>query len=214
MKIKGAIFDFDGTLFDSMSIWETAGADFLRSIGIAPKKNLWLTLKSMSLLQSAEYLKNEYELPLTIDEIINGINQTVADFYLYRAMPKKNAAEFLTALQDNGVKMCIATATDRHLIEAALKRCNMLHFFEEIFTCTEVGCGKDKPHIYNRALDFLATDKCETVVFEDACYAVHTARNADFLVAGVFDRYELQQDKLKELADIYLTDFFEIGEIL
>lgn len=86
MKIKGAIFDFDGTLFDSMSIWDTAGNDYLRSVGREPKEDLRQKLKPLSLYQSAVYIKNEYFLDISVDEIMNGINKTVEDFYfLYRS---------------------------------------------------------------------------------------------------------------------------------
>lgn len=214
MKIKGAIFDFDGTLFDSMSIWETAGEDYLRSINRTPKDNLRQILKSMSLLQSAQFLKTEYGLTQTVDEIIKGINQTVANFYFNQAMPKENVVAFLDVLKIKEVKMCIATATDHYLVEAALKRCHMLHYFENIFTCSEVGYGKDHPYIYNHAVAFLQTNMSETAVFEDAYYAAKTAKLAGFKLVGIYDEYEPQQNELKEISDIYLTDFLLEGETL
>lgn len=212
MKIKGAIFDFDGTLFDSMSIWETAGKDYLQTINRQPKENLWQKLRTMSLLQSADFLKTEYGLTQTINEIIDGINQTVEEFYFNQAMPKENVVTFLNFLKSNNIKMCIATATDCYLVEAALKRCHMLNYFEKIYTCSEVGFGKDQPHIFNRAAEFLQTTPDKTAVFEDSYYAAKTAKLAGFKLVGVYDRYEPQQNKLKEISDIYLTDFLSEGE--
>ena len=66
MSIKGIIFDFDGTLFDSMSIWETAGADYLSSLGYTAEEGLSEKLKAWSMMQSAEYLKEQYELPMSV----------------------------------------------------------------------------------------------------------------------------------------------------
>ena len=57
--LKGLIFDFDGTLFDSMFIWDTAGEVYLRSIGKEPEANLQKVLKAMSLLQSAQYIREK-----------------------------------------------------------------------------------------------------------------------------------------------------------
>ncbi len=207
--IKGIIFDFDGTLFDSMSIWKTAGTDYLASLGLFAEENLSKKLKAMSLLQSAEYLKESYALSLTVEQIMDGVNKTVEDFYLRRAMPKENVMAVLSALQKKGIKMCIATATDRYQVEAALRRCDMLRYFDAIFTCTEVGHGKDEPYIFELAHSSMGTDKAETAVFEDAYHAAKTAKDAGFYVIGIYDRYEKRTGELRELADVYINNFSE-----
>ncbi len=210
--IKGCIFDFDGTLFDSMGIWETAGADYLRSVGRDAEDALHKTLEAMSLMQAAVYLKQQYALPFSEKEIINGINETIADYYRFHTLPKEGVIAFLSYLQSRGIRMCIATATDRHLIEAALSRCDMLPFFDAIFTCSEVGHGKDEPHIFEAALAFWGMEKSEAPVFEDAYYAAKTAKDAGFYVVGVYDRYEKRTNKIKEFADRYIGDFSECKE--
>lgn len=214
MSMKGIIFDFDGTLFDSMSIWETAGTDYLSSIGRTAEKDLDKILKTLSLQQAGEYLKAHYVLPMSIKEIISGVNKTVENFYFYRAMPKEHVISFLSALQKKGMKMCIATATDRYQVEAALKRCNMLGYFEAIFTCTEVGHGKDEPYIFEYACEQLGTGKGETAVFEDAYHAAKTAKDAGFYVVGVYDRYEKRTAEIKEFADVYVSGFSEKDKLL
>ena len=83
MKISGAIFDVDGTLLDSMSIWDTIGADYLRSIGYIPRENLNEIFKNMSLLQAAEYYRNEYGVTLRVEEIMSGVNAMLEQFYQY-----------------------------------------------------------------------------------------------------------------------------------
>lgn len=210
MNLKGAIFDFDGTLFDSMSIWDTAGEDYLRSLGYEPENNLSRTLSTMSLYQSACYCKENYQLPLAPEEIMAGINETVEQFYFHTAIPKPGAADLLEQLSRQGVRMCIATATDRYQIEAALKRCRMDHYFTDILTCTSVGHSKREPHIFQAALQRLGTAKEETLVFEDALHAIQTAKSAAFSVAGVFDPHESRQDQVRALADLYLTDFLTL----
>ena len=153
--IQGMIFDFDGTLFDSMFIWDTAGETYLRSIGKAPAENLQTVLKPMSLYQSAVYLKEQYSIPLSVEDIMSGVNRTVEAFYLDMVLPKPGVVELLEALCRKGVSMCIATATERYQVEAALERCGMRQFFSEIFTCTEVGSGKDQPLIFRKAMEHL-----------------------------------------------------------
>jgi HAD superfamily hydrolase (TIGR01509 family) len=90
------------------------------------------------------------------------------------------------------------------LVEAGLDRCGVLSCFGEIFTCNEVGHGKDEPDIFEAALRFLGTRREETLVFDDALYAVRTAKEAEFPVAAVYDSHEKEQDKVRLLADIYL----------
>ncbi len=214
MRSRGIIFDFDGTLFDTMHIWETAGEVYLASRGVAAEAGLGQKLKTMSLEQSAGYLKENYALPASVSEIMDGVNKTVEDFYLYRAQPKPCVADYLAALQARGIRLCIATATDRYLVEAALKRCDLLGFFDAIFTCSEVGRGKDQPHIFECARRHLGTEKKETAVFEDAYHAAKTAKDAGFPVIGVYDPYEDRAGELEALADVYISSFAEKDKLL
>lgn len=206
MKIRGAIFDVDGTLLDSMSIWDTIGERYLRSIGYEPKENLNEVFKNMSLRQAARYYQSEYGVTLSIDKIVGGVNAMLERFYRYEALLKPGAAELLERLRQNNVKICIATATDRYLVEAALERCGVLSCFGEVFTCSEVGHGKDEPHIFEAALRFLGTEKAETIVFEDALYAIRTAKGAGFPVAAVYDVHEKAQMEVRALSDLYLEN--------
>ena len=103
--------------------------------------------------------------------------------------------------------MCIATASDRYQVEAALKRCGMDRFFDAIFTCTEVGHGKDEPIIFRRAMEHFGADRRNTVVFEDAIHAVQTAKADGFTVAAVFDTSEQHQAEIQEFAECYIPDF-------
>lgn len=210
--LKGMIFDLDGTLFDSMFIWETAGAAYLRSVGREAKADLQRILKPMSLLQSARYIREKYALPLSVEEIMDGVNCTVEDFYLHTVEPKAGVIAFLEELHRRKIKMCIATATDRYQAEAALRRCGMRHFFSEIFTCTEVGSGKDRPEIFRRAMEHLQTDRGTTAVVEDAYHAAYTAKQDGFAVVGVYDPYESRQRELLRLADVYLPNYFDLTD--
>ena len=205
--LKAAIFDFDGTLFQSNSVWVSAGEHFFESIGITPKANLQEEIRTMSLYQSACYIRKEYGLSQTVEEIMDGINRTVENCYFHEVQPKQGAISFLRELKAADIRMCIATATDRYQIEAALKRCNMLDFFEEIFTCSEIGHGKDEPIIFRRAMEYLGTDRSNTIIFEDALHAIQTAKADGFLTVGISDPYIQEQESVQSLCHCYLTDF-------
>ena len=213
MRIRGAIFDVDGTLLDSMFIWDTIGEAYLRSIGYQPKENLNETFKNMSLHQAARYYQTEYGVTQSIDEIMDGVNAMLERYYRFEVPLKPGVAELLERLRQDGVRLCIATATDRHLVEAALDRCGVLSCFGEIFTCNEVGHGKDEPDIFEAALRFLGTRREETLVFDDALYAVRTAKEAGFPVAAVYDSHERSQEEVCARSDLYLEDLTQLVEL-
>ena len=207
MKIKGAIFDFDGTLFDSMKIWDTAGEKYLETLGIRIDYNLHDITKDLSMKQTACYLKDKFSLDLSHEDIISGVNTIVEKFYLYEALPKNGVVSFLERLKKEGASMCVATVTEHRLIKAALDRFDMTRFFDDIVTCEEVGHGKDEPMIYEEAMRRLKTGYDDTMVFEDALYAIRTAHNAGFTTTGIFDQSEKMQNELKMHCDYFINDY-------
>ena len=205
--IKGAIFDFDGTLVDSMFIWDTFGEDYLRILGKEPKENLTETFKTFTLEQAAEYYREHYGVTLSVEEIVDGVNEMVAEIYRTKVTLKDGVRAFLEGLRAQGVKMCVATVTDRAIVEDVLVSLGIRDFFVEILTCAELGCNKETPHIYRAALEVLGTKKDETVVFEDALHALITAKKDGFKVAAVYDRHERHQTQMKENGDYYITNY-------
>ena len=212
MRLRGAIFDMDGTLLDSMQVWENAGEDYLRTLGCVPEEGVGELMKSMSLQQAALYCRERYALPLSVEEIMAGVNGRVERFYRQEARLKPGALDFLRTLSQRGVRMCLATATDLHLVEAALDRCGVRTYFSALFTCTQVGSGKDEPHIYRAALRHLGTGRADTLVFEDALYAARTANGDGFVTVGVADAYEKNEGELERLSDFFLRDFREVDQ--
>ena len=205
--IKGAIFDFDGTLVDSMFIWDTFGEDYLRTLGKEPRENLTETFKTFTLEQAAEYYRDHYGVTLSVEEIVDGVNEMVAEIYRTQVTLKDGVRAFLEGLRAQGVKMCVATVTDRAIVEDVLVSLGIRDFFTEIFTCAEVGYNKETPHIYRVALEALGAKKDETVVFEDALHALITAKKDGFKVAAVYDKHERRQTEMKENGDYYITNY-------
>ena len=185
--IKGAIFDLDGTLLDSMSFWENVAALYLKSQGKTADPDLGNILYTMSMLEGAEYLRNQFHLQVSADEIIAGINDTIESFYHHKLELKPGVKNFLSEMKKANIRITAATASDRQIVEPALKRLGIFNFFEAIFTCTEVGAGKTKPDIYIEAALLMETKTDETWVFEDALYALKTAVEAGFRTVAVYD---------------------------
>ena len=205
IDIKGAIFDVDGTLLDSMQMWDNVAANYLKSLGVTPSPTLNDELRTLGGHQLPMYFQSAYGLGESEDEIRAGIARLLEDYYFNKATLKDGVVEVLEKLQSRGVKMCVATATDRWFIEPALQTCGIDKYFERVFTCGEEKTTKSRPDIYIRAAKFLGTEIANTVVFEDALYAVKTAKSAGFPVVGVHDlAAEDHQGEIKDLCDIYL----------
>ena len=204
--IQGAIFDVDGTLLDSMYVWETIGERYLHSQGIEPRENLWETFRTFTLEQTALYCREHYGVPFSCEIIMQQINKMIEQLYFEEVQLRPGVKTLVQRLQAMGVPMVIATATDRYLVQAALERCGALPYFKKIFTCREAG-SKTQPQIYERALSCLGTAKQETWVFEDALHAARTASQAGFPVLGICDPSERNQQELQAVSTVYLTDF-------
>lgn len=216
--IKGAIFDIDGVLLDSMGIWDDLGARYLRSLGKIPEEGLNKILFSMSMEQGAEYLNEHYGLNKSVKETVDGIGRMLEDYYFYEVLLKPGAKEVLEFLKSKNIKMAAATSSPRTHIEKALSRNGLLGYIDKIYTTGEVGVSKHSPDIYNLAADYLKTKPEETLVFEDSFYALKTAKEAGYVTVGVYDeKGESDQEGLKNQADLYLKkldDFIVMSEKL
>jgi len=208
MKFKGAIFDLDGTLLDSMHFWNDLGAEYLRHKGIIPPNNINEVLRTLSLEQSIRYFQEVYFIKGSENEIKKEIIGLIENQYRLKVPLKPSVIPFLDKLYNSNVKMCIATATDYNLALAAMERLYIAKYFEFIFTCTQAGLGKDNPEFFLKTLEMLKTSKCETIVFEDSLHAIKSAKAADFFVAAVYDESsEEDKEEIISIADIYLNSF-------
>lgn len=211
--ICGAIFDLDGVLLDSMAVWNDLGVRYLQKCGIQPEAGLSQILFSMSMEQGADYLKAKYQLPDTPQEILNGIEQMIRDFYFYEVQPKEGAKELLQFLQDQGVKMIAATSSPREHVTKALQRNGLYDYLQQIYTTGEVGVSKHEPMIYQLAANSLGTKPEETLVFEDSLYALKTAKNAGFRAIGVYDADgETDQEGVRQTGELYLPSLLDFRQ--
>jgi beta-phosphoglucomutase-like phosphatase (HAD superfamily) len=207
--IKGAIFDADGTLLDSMGMWETVGQRYLATQGVEARPGLRQVIFPMSLAQCAEYLKEAYHLDPAPKDIEAGINGVIRQFYCQEVTAKAGAKEFLQALRAKGVKCTLATATEHSVIQEGLARTGLLPLLDGLFTCGDLNTHKGEPTIFHHARDFMGTRTEDTWVFEDAVHAASTACKAGYPVAGVADPYS-DQEALRAVCRLYLptlTDF-------
>ena len=211
MNITGAIFDFDGTVFDSMHIWKGVKFQFFDRIGLVLNEEEREEFKNLFLLDAIELAKTRFDLKLTDKELFNEFFTLIKEKYLADTKPKNDIVEFLEKLKANGVKMGIATATGELALIAVLEKFNMLHYFQEIYSTYTVGASKTEPRVYDVVLEKLGTEKDTTWIFEDALYAAKTAKANGYNVVGIYDKSEPEQEALKNLVDIYIENYSELN---
>ena len=206
MAIRGAIFDMDGTLTESMHLWIEIGRRYLEGLGykVSPEQNHEMT--RMLLEPMALYMQDEFGLAKSQEQIIAEINKIVEPGYFEDVAVKPTVVESLEAMQERGIRMCVATATDRHLTEACLKRNGIDRFFSAIFTCGEEHCNKRTSQIYDKARAHLGTSPEETYIFEDTYVSILGAKQSGCRVVALEDRWSVKKrDLINETADVYVA---------
>jgi len=203
MNKKYAIFDMDGTLVDSMGYWQHLASEFLAAKGILHvSEKLQEQIKPMTTLESAALFLKEFRLSGNPETIAGEIN-AVMDRHYRRDIPlKKGIRDYLEHLRGKGVRMCVASATAEPLAEACLKRLGILGYFDFLLSCETVGAGKNSPAVYLAAAERMGAPAKDIAVFEDAWFALETAKKAGFYVVGVYDESASEYwEKICRMAD-------------
>ena len=209
--MKAAIFDLDGTLLDSMDMWQNMTSDFLINQNIAVPENLDSLINQMTYKESAELISEKFLPYMTPDEIMACWDEYVIDMYKTKVQLKPYVKEYLEHLRKKDVKMCIATLSERTNIENALKRLGVMDLFDFILTVTEVGKSKKHPDIFIECAKRCGADETNVVVFEDSLTPIKTAKSAGFKVYAIYDKAaDKYKDEIKSLCDKYIYSFDEL----
>lgn len=210
MNITGAIFDFDGTLFDSMHVWKGIRYKFFEILGLELTPEEEELFKGLFLRESLNLAIERFNLNKSYEELLEMLFDYIKSRYLAETEPKNDIIDFLEKLKSKGVKMGIATATGESALLAVLEKYGMTDYFSAVYSTYTVGASKTEPKVYDVVLEAIGTNKETTWVFEDALYAAKTAKANGYNVVGIYDKSEPKQEELKSLVDIYIHNYAEL----
>ena len=212
MQHKYCIFDMDGTLVDSMGHWKNLEREFLLSKQVDEDVDEVLkVIQHMTIPAAMEYFIGRFGFEGTVESLTEEFNALMAAHYASDVEVKPGVPAYLEKLRENGVKMCIASATSVPLVTICLERLGLAQYFEFLLSCVDVNASKDKPDVFLEAARRLGGTPAETAVFEDSLVASTTAKAAGFYVMGIYDKYsEHNWPAIQELADELIVDWEKV----
>jgi len=209
--VKAVIFDLDGTLVDSMGIWRDIDIEYLGRFGITMPDDLQEQISGISVIETAAYFKNTFNINDSIETIISDWDILAYDKYHSEIELKEGVTEFLEYLRCQGITCGIATSNSRQLTHAVLKGRNISEYFETIVTGEDISNGKPKPDIYYEAAGRLRVMPEFCLAFEDIPHGILAAVNAGMKVCAVEDEFSSGELSIKkQLANYYIKNYYDI----
>lgn len=210
-EFKGAIFDLDGTLIDSMGVWETIDIKFLEKRYISLPKDYIEKINSMSFEEVAKYTIKRFNLNESVESLIKEWNDMAVYEYSNNIKLKPKVKEYLIKLKENNIKIGLATSSPKELYEPVLKNNKIYDYFDTFTSIEDVQKDKNYPDIYLYTAKKLGLKPNECIGFEDILISVNTLKKAGFMVVGVYDKYSHKDiDKIKAICDNFIYSFEEL----
>lgn len=210
-NIKACLFDLDGTLVASMHIWKDIDIEFLGRFGYDLPPSLQREIEGMSFTETAHYFKNNFDIPLSIDEIMECWNGMAYKKYAEEIGFKDGAFDFVRRLKEKGIRTAICTSNSRELVMAVGEHLGFLPYFDEIITSCEVGAGKPAPDIYLEAAKRVETLPEHCLVFEDTLAGLTAGKRAGMRICAIEDPFTAPyRQQKKDMADYYIENYYTL----
>jgi HAD superfamily hydrolase (TIGR01509 family) len=209
--MKYYLFDFDGTLVDSMPTYSSVMLRILDENNISYSPDIMKIITPLGFIHTAKYFREKLGLSLPEDEIIALMMEYMIDEYTNNVPAKKNVIETLAELKARGASLNVLTASPHETLDPCLKRLGIYGIFDNIWSCNDFGTSKADPEIYRMAAEKMGADVKEVVFLDDNLNADKTAKAAGMKVIGVYDDSSREYvDEMKAATDAYIYDFSEL----
>lgn len=205
------LFDFDGTLVDSMPTFISSMLRILDENHIPYDDNIIKTITPLGLNGTAAYYIHNLGLQMNKDQLILLMKEYMLDAYLHTIPAKPNVISVLRALKQRGASLNVLTASPHITLDACLKRLGMWELFDNVWSCDDFATTKADPQIYRRAAQKMHTSVDKILFLDDNLNADTVAKSAGMLVCGVYD--DSSKDyimQIKSATDFYIYDFQEL----
>ena len=211
MEFKGAIFDLDGTLLDSMDVWKNIDIEFLAKRGLEVPPGYGDEILAMSFRETAEYTIARFHLKEQPDEVMKEWNDMAIEAYGYLVQLKAGAKEYLLQLKKQGIRLGVCTALSNKLYVPCLQNNGIYELFDTLISTDDVSRGKSYPDAWLLCATRLGIDPHHCIAFEDVLPAIHGAKAAHMQICGVYDKYaDKDRDEILQLSDYYIHSFTEL----
>lgn len=214
MKYSTYLFDFDGTLVDSMPTYVSVMLRILDENGIGYDKDIIKIITPLGYSGTAKYYVEHYGLKMSEDEIVRRMQTYIYDEYAHRILAKPDVIETLRQLKSEGKCLNILTASPHSVLDVCLDRLGMRELFTNVWSCDDFETAKSDPQIYISAAERMGVSPSEVLFLDDNLNANKTASAAGMTVCGVFDPSSAEYaDEIKAVADYYIESFRELLSI-
>lgn len=209
--MKGAIFDVDGTLLDSMTVWYDVLVEFYAEHGVNLTDEEAAEYKDLTLEESIPVITDRLKLQLSSKEIADIFVKKGLYQYEHILPLKKDADKYLKQLHDEGVKIAIATSGFELHCKKAFTRLGVWDLIDKCAYSSEVGVNKSNPDVYLLAAQRLGVKPEDCVVFEDISLGILGAKKGHFKTCAVYDKSNTgETELLKKIADRYIESWSEL----
>ena len=206
------VFDVDGVLLDTMTIWANSANNYLREkFGIIAPPELDKTCSTMSLLEAGEYIKKLYpQMKETPQEMAQGVAEYIRKRY-WKAPEKPGMRKTIKWLWKQGYSLYLATASERINVLGALENLGVKDCFQDIYTCGEIGYSKSYPEYFEQVAKHIGVQANELTLIEDSLHSMITAKKVGYQVVGVYEESSAEkQEEIKQVCDRYLHTLEEL----
>lgn len=212
--MKTYLFDFDGTLVDSMPAYVGIMKRLLDENNISYGEDLIKTITPLGFMGTAEYFRDVMGLSIPMEKLIKIIGAWAIDEYANNVPAKRNVAEVLKKLKEKGASLNVLTASPHITLDPCLKRLGIYALFDNIWSCDDFKTTKTDPQIYRMAAERIG-ESVENILFLDDNYnADKTAKGAGMKVCGVYDESSKEyEEEMRNICDYYIYDFSELLDL-
>ncbi len=208
MKKTTYLFDFDGTLVDSMPSWMRKVLNILDKSGVSYPDDIIKIITPLGDLGTAKYFRDVLGVEMTLDEMFVMMDEYALPKYRDEIILKEGVFDYLTALRQKGASLNVLTASPHKMLDPCLKRNGIYDLFDNVWSSDDFGLTKSNPEIYREVARRLGKDEGEIAFFDDNIGAVRTASEAGLFTVAVFDESATDfTDEIKTVADLYVESF-------